>query len=123
MKNFSKNLFGWFWKIGFVAFLISFGVYQSHKIGQIHRNEEIVTAEIIGIVDCFKNGRCVNYQYSYEGVVYQQKASSNWTFSNWCAERNDCKGYKFDLFIDKTNPENSTANWKDIFDNKNFTKE
>lgn len=86
----------------------------------ILKNPYQTVATITGIEGCFKNGRCITYKYVYEGKSYQSFSSTSWGFSNWCKNRKNCIGFQFEITINKKNPEKVIADWKDIFEHKNF---
>ncbi|MBP2834249.1 hypothetical protein J8281_18780 [Aquimarina sp. U1-2] len=84
------------------------------------KNSYETIAVITGIKDCYKNGRCIKYNYEYQGQKFNDEANTNWAFSNWCKSRNDCKGYKFKILLDKKHPEKNIAEWDSIFKRKLF---
>ena len=122
MKKLTKKQIGILWKVGFL-FLLGFVFIQSYFYEKsIEANPYELTAEILKIENCFKNGRCLVYKYEYENKTYVDRTRTTWTFSNWCENRNDCKTYKFKLTIDKDDPEKNIADWDAIFEGKNLIK-
>lgn len=81
-----------------------------------------VEAEIIRFKSCFKNGKCIDFKYAYNGVTYREVASVSWAFFKWCEKRDGCKGLKFKVHLEKNNPENILVYWKEMFEEmKNST--
>ena len=120
MRKLTKKQIGNIWKVGLIA-LIIFVFFQSYYYEKaIKKNPFELTAEVIGIENCYKNGRCIVFQYEYKNKTYTDRANSDWAFSNWCKEKNDCRGYKFKLTIDKDNPEKNITDWEKLFREKEF---
>ena len=113
-------------KIFFVG-IIMYVMLQSYFYKKsVLDNPYETTATITGIVNCFKNGRCIEYNYEYEEKKYTDKANSTWGFSNWCENKNDCKGFKFKITLNKGKPHQNIADWDNVFKKKqltNFPKE
>jgi hypothetical protein len=120
MTNSKKSYIGLVFKILFIGVLIYVGIYIYLNKKAVLDNPYQTTATITGFKNCYKNGRCIEYTYEYNGIKYSDYANSDWNFSNWCERKNDCIGFEFKITLDKENPKNHTADWEEIFKNKEF---
>ena len=75
-----------------------------------------VEATILKTKGCFKNGKCIDFEYEYQNKIYEEDASVTWGFANWCESRNDCKGMKFRLVLEEGYPENFLVYWEEMFE-------
>lgn len=77
-----------------------------------------VKATILGTKGCYKNGKCIDFEYQYKDNTYEEDATITWEFFNWCESRNDCKGMKFKLVLEEGNPENILVYWEEMYQQK-----
>jgi len=117
-----KNKIIWKWSaIGILIGIILFVVIRNQIDRQnILKNPFETEARITGIEGCFNSGRCITYEYTFEGETYQGFSSTSWAFSNWCKHKRNCIGFKFKITIDKKNPEKVIADWDAVFKQKEF---
>lgn len=72
--------------------------------------------EILRIKPCFKNGKCIDYEFQYKDSAYIRDARISWAFAKWCENRNDCKGMKFKVLVEKENPNNVLVYWEEMYE-------
>lgn len=82
---------------------------------KLFANPYETTAEILRIKPCFKNGKCMDFQYIYNGVTYKSDASISWEFALWCEKRNHCRGKSFRILLQKDDPENILVYWQEMY--------
>ena len=120
MKKNDKIIWKWIVisiSIGIILFVV---IRNQIDRKNILKNPFETEATITGIEGCFNSGRCITYEYIYEGKSYQGFSSTSWGFSNWCKHKRNCIGFKFKITINKKKPEKVIADWEDIFENKHF---
>lgn len=118
--NSSNTLNKFFFVILLIGVFTYLGVHNFFYKKSILENPDNVVATIVDITNCFKNGRCVEYEYKYNGETYKDFTRCDWDFSNWCATKGDCKGFKFEITINKKEPEENIAKWDEILNKKQF---
>lgn len=84
--------------------------------GKVLANPVELEGIILKVTPCFKNGKCIEYEYEYQETVYQREARVSWSFANWCRSRNNCKGMKFKVLIQEGNPGNTLVFWEDMYE-------
>ena len=93
-----------------------FVIQQRQDKAKVLENPIETKGEILRVKPCFKNGKCIDYQYQYKDSVYKRDASISWAFAKWCESRNDCKGMKFKMLVEKDNPNNVLVYWKEMYE-------
>jgi hypothetical protein len=97
------------------GFLIWYTSHQKELTKAVRENPVETEATILRVKGCFKNGKCIDFAYSFEGELYQGSASVTWKFANWCKARNDCRGMKFRMVLEDGNPENFLVYWEEMY--------
>ena len=108
--------------IGLVLFLIYARVDGYYYRKAINENKVTIEAEIIGAKGCFKNGKCIDFMYEYNGIIYKEDARVIWSLASWCEQNNNCKGMKYKIDIQKDSPENCLTYWEDMYFEKSGRK-
>ena len=108
-----------FWSVvfGIIIYVVTHNIIERDAVRE---NPYETLATITSIEKCSKNGRCVYYKYVYKGKEYIGRSRTDISFSGWCKGKNDCKGFKFKIIVNRDNPEQKTVNWDEVFDDKNF---
>ncbi|MHB8402492.1 MAG: hypothetical protein ACYDCN_10815 [Bacteroidia bacterium] len=85
-------------------------------VKKIEADKATVYGVITGTESCYKNGKCLNYTYTFEGKSYNSSASITHSFCFWCEERDDCRGMKVKIELEKGNPENHLSYWEELME-------
>jgi hypothetical protein len=91
-------------------------IQQRQDRARVLENPIETKGEILRIKPCYKNGKCMEYQYQYKDSIYKREASISWAFAKWCENRNDCKGMQFRVLVEKNNPNNVLVYWEEMFE-------
>ena len=100
-----------------------FVIQQRQDKARVLENSVETEGEILRVKPCYKNGKCIDYQYQYEDSLYKSEASISWAFAKWCENRNDCKGMKFKVLVEKNNHKNFLVYWKEMYEEEKKSNE
>lgn len=126
LKWFRKKLLYWWnelkkpvniaWLVCATLFLLYQSI-KSEKDGQAILNDPAtVYGEILRVKGCFKNGKCIDFKYEFEGETYYEDASVSWPFANWCKRKDGgCYGMRFRIDLERSNPENILVYWEEMW--------
>ncbi|MBG6130874.1 hypothetical protein IWQ47_002344 [Aquimarina sp. EL_43] len=109
-----------------VFFIIIFGIvayvvaHNTMEEAAVRESPFETTATITSLEKCSKNGRCIYYEYKYEGKKYKARSRTDFMFAGWCRNKNNCVGLKFKIIINKDNPKQQIVEWDKVLDDKNF---
>lgn len=115
-KSYSVLVF-WLVIVGIIVYVIAHNIIERNEV---KKNPYETIATITRIEKCSKRGRCVYYKYSYGKKEYEGRSRTDFIFTRWCKDKNECIGLKFKIIINKDNPEQQLVNWDKVFDDKNF---
>ncbi|WP_438424965.1 hypothetical protein [Aquimarina macrocephali] len=102
---------------GIIAYVIIHNIIER---AAVEKNPFETIATITSLEKCSKNGRCIYYKYKYGGKTYKARSRTDFIFSGWCKNKNNCVGFKFKIIINKDNPKQQIVEWDKIFEEKKF---
>lgn len=108
-----------FW-VAIISILVYVVIHNLVEEKAVTSNPYATEAVITSIKSCGKYGRCLYFKYHYDGKEYNSRSRTDVLFSKWCKDRNGCKGLKFEITINKDNPEQLIVDWDKIFNDKEF---
>lgn len=116
-NKFYSSIIFWSVVFGIIIYVVAHNIIEREAV----REKPYETlATITNLEKCSKYGRCLYYKYVYEGKEYIGRSRTDISFSGWCKDKNDCKGFKFKIIINRDDPEQKTVDWDKIFDDKSF---
>lgn len=97
-------------------FLSYTGIRSYERRLRILDNPVEIYADIEKVVPCFKNGKCIIITYDFEGKHYTQRPSVDHGFANWCKKRDNCRGQKVRIEVNKNNPDEFLIFWQELME-------
>ncbi|HTA62631.1 MAG TPA: hypothetical protein VK835_09255 [Bacteroidia bacterium] len=113
-----KDKYSLLFLLVFLIGVLSYSYFKSRSdVKKIEADKATVYGVITGTQSCFKNGKCLNYTYTFEGKNYSGSARITHTFCFWCEKKDDCRGMKVRIELEKSNPENRLIYWEELYEN------